>query len=263
MKKSLLRLLALGMALAMCMSIAACGEKAETKKPTSSEEESEVMDDLGGDITFDGTVFKFWTEFYTDYSLDQDANFYQKFRVGTIPLGIANYTQYLTLKIGAPEISGKWEIAEIPGVKQSDGTVNNICSGAGTGVSIMKSSKNKDAAWKFVKWWISAETQYRYSSDVEAIIGETGRVSTANKEAVSRLSWDDESLEVILNQWDKIREIPEVPGSYYVSRSIDQAFWATKNGKKSAKESITDWSVVSDKEIARKISEYAGKNYGG
>ncbi len=25
-------------------------------------------------------AFKFWTEFYTDYSLDQDANFFQKFR---------------------------------------------------------------------------------------------------------------------------------------------------------------------------------------
>lgn len=209
------------------------------------------------------SAFKFWTEFYTEYSLDQDANFYQKFRVGTIPMGIANYTQYLQIKIGAPEISGKWGIAEIPGIKQKDGTINNLCSGAGTGVSVMKSGKNKEAAWQFVKWWISSDTQYRYSADVESIIGETGRISSANKDAVSRLSWDEESLNVILNQWNKVNEIPEVPGSYYVSRSIDQAFWATKNGKKSAKESIMDWSVVSDKEIQRKIKEYAGRSYGG
>ena len=208
-------------------------------------------------------AFKFWTEFYTKYSLDQDANFYQKFRVGTMPLGIASYTQYLTIKLGAPEIQGKWAIAPIPGIVKEDGSVDNACSGSGTGVSIMKSSKNKEAAWKFVKWWVSADTQYRYSAEVEAIIGETGRTSSANPNAVSRLSWDDDALDVILSQWKNVKEIPEVPGSYYVSRSIDQAFWATKNGKKSAKEAIMDWSVTSDKEIERKIKEYANKNYGG
>jgi ABC-type glycerol-3-phosphate transport system substrate-binding protein len=208
-------------------------------------------------------AFKFWTEFYTEYSLEQDANFYQKFRIGTMPLGIASYTQYLTIKLGAPEIQGKWSIAPIPGILKEDGTVDNTCSGSGTGVSIMKSSKNKDAAWKFIKWWVSADTQYRYSAEVEAIIGETGRTSSANPEAVSRLNWEDEALEVILSQWEKVKEIPEVPGSYYVSRSIDQAFWATKNGKKSAKEAIMDWSETSDKEIMRKIKEYANKNYGG
>ena len=208
-------------------------------------------------------AFKFWTEFYTEYSLDQDANFYQKFRVGTMPLGITSYTQYLTIKLGAPEIQGKWGIAPIPGIVKDDGTVDNTCSGSGTGVSIMKSSKDKDAAWKFVKWWVSADTQYRYSAEVEAIIGETGRTSSANPEAVSRLAWEDEALDVILSQWKNVKEIPEVPGSYYVSRSIDQAFWATKNGKKSAKEAIMDWSQTSDKEIERKIKEYANKNYGG
>ena len=208
-------------------------------------------------------AFKFWTEFYTEYSLDQDANFYQKFRVGTMPLGITSYTQYLTIKLGAPEIQGKWGIAPIPGIVKEDGTVDNTCSGSGTGVSIMKSSKNKDEAWKFVKWWVSADTQYRYSAEVEAIIGETGRTASANFEAVSRLSWEDEALDVILAQWKNVKEIPEVPGSYYVSRSIDQAFWATKNGKKSAKEAIMDWSQTSDKEIERKIKEYANKNYGG
>ena len=121
----------------------------------------------------------------------------------------------------------------------------------------MKSSQNKEAAWKFIKWWVSTETQYRYSAELEAVLGYSGRVSSANFNAVSRLSWDEESLQVILNQWDKVEEIAEVPGSYYVSRSIDQAFWATKNGKKSAKEAIIDWSITSDKEIERKIKEYA------
>ena len=36
-------------------------------------------------------TFKFWTDFYTKYKLNPDVNFYQRFRVGTIPLGIMSY----------------------------------------------------------------------------------------------------------------------------------------------------------------------------
>lgn len=204
-------------------------------------------------------AFTFWTDFYTKYRLDQNANFYQKFRAGTIPLGIAAYTEYLTFSVTAPEIGGKWKIAEIPG-EMSDGGFSNVCSGAGTGCSIMKSSENKDAAWEFLKWWVSADTQYRYSAENEAILGESGRVATANVEALSRLSWDDESLSVILSQWEKVTEIPEVPGSYFVSRAIDQAFWEVMNEKSSPKEAITDWAAICDKEISRKIEEYEKKD---
>ena len=56
---------------------------------------------------------------------------------------------------------------------------------------------------------------------------------------------------------EKVKEIPEAPGSYYVSRSIDQAFWAVYNDKSTPKEAITDWARVSDEEIKRKIEEYA------
>lgn len=207
------------------------------------------------------SAFKFWTDFYTKYSLEPDANFTQKFRVGTAPLGIVSYTAYLTWKEAAPEIKGKWSIAEIPGMTTENGEINNICSGSGTGCVIMKSSKEKDAAWEFLKWWVSADTQYMYSAELEAVLGETGRVATSNIEALSRLSWDEEILTVINSQWKKVEELPEVPGSYFVSRSIDQAFWAAKNDEKSPKEAIMDWADICNKEVARKIAEYADKKF--
>ena len=204
-------------------------------------------------------AFSFWTDFYTKYSLNPDENFYQRFRIGTSPLGIAAYTQYLTFKVSAPEIDGKWIISEIPGVE--NGTeINNACTGAGTGCAIMKSSKEKEAAWKFLKWWVSDDIQCRYSSEVEAIIGESGRTATASKGALSRLSWDNASLNVILKQWNKVSEVPEVPGSYFVSRSVDQAFWATKNKKTSSKEAISEWNDICDQEVKRKIAEYADRD---
>ncbi|MBE6778551.1 MAG: extracellular solute-binding protein [Ruminococcaceae bacterium] len=201
-------------------------------------------------------AFTEWTEYYTKYSLDQEANFTQKFRVGTMPIGIVGYTSYLTYKVAAPEITGKWTIAPIPGTVQEDGSINNVTAGSGTSCTIMKSSEDKEAAWKFIKWWVSAETQYRYSAECEAVLGETGRVASANMEGVGRMSWDNEALEVINKQWQNVEEIPEVPGSYYVGRSIDQAFWATKDGKSSSKEAIIDWAEICDAEIERKTQEY-------
>ncbi len=205
-------------------------------------------------------TFKFWTDFYTEYKLNPDVNFYQRFRVGTVPLGIAGYANYLTFAVAAPEIADKWSVHMIPGVQKEDGTIDHTSAGSGTGCAIMNSSKHKDAAWEFIKWWVSADTQYAYSFNCEAILGQSGRTATSNIEALSRLSWDKQGLEVILKQWENVREIEEVPGSYYVSRSIDQAFWAVYNDTATEKEAITDWSKTSDSEIKRKIAEYAYRN---
>lgn len=202
-------------------------------------------------------AFEFWTEFYTKYKLNPDANFYQRFRVGTMPIGIMNYSQYLTFEVAAPEIKGKWSVHTVPGVKKDDGTIDCTVAGSGTGCAIMNSSKQKQAAWEFLKWWLSADTQYAYSFNCEAILGQSGRTATSNVEALSRLSWDKKALKTILSQWENVREIEEVPGSYYVSRSIDQAFWAVYNQTATEKEAITDWARTSNKEIKRKIAEYA------
>ena len=206
-------------------------------------------------------AFDFWTEFYTLYGLDAGVNFAQKFRVGTVPIGIDLYSNYQTLKATSPVIDGKWEIAELPGVLNSDGTINNVSSGSGSGCGIMKSSKEKEAAWTFLKWWVSEETQYQYYSEVEAVLGESGRGATSNINAVKRFYWDSNTLEVILSQWEKVQEIPEVPGSYFVSRSVDQAYWAVVNGEDSAKDALIKWAELSDQEIERKTAEYADKKF--
>ncbi len=59
-------------------------------------------------------AFKFWTEFYTDYSLDQDANFFQNSDVGTIPMELQAIRKYPPFSAGAPEIAGKWSMPKYP-----------------------------------------------------------------------------------------------------------------------------------------------------
>ena len=203
------------------------------------------------------SVFADWTEYYTEYKLLKEANFYNRFRLGTMPLGISTYTLYTQILTAAPEISGKWGIALLPGTKNPDGTVNHSASGAGTGASILKVSEHQDEAWEFIKWWTESETQFLYSENLECVLGPTGRQTTSNIEAFSNMSWSKKDKEILVEQWNNVVEIPEVPGSYYLSRSIDQAYWEVMNGKNTPKEALIKWSDVANAEIKRKIKEYS------
>ena len=199
------------------------------------------------------SVFKYWTDFYRDYQFVKEADFYNRFRVGTMPLGIAQYSVYLTLYDAAPEIKNRWAVACMP---STDGG-NGFVAGSGTGCGIVKKSKHKAAAWEFLKWWTAADTQVRYSGNVESVLGMLGRPQTSNVEALGALAWNAEDKANILKQWESVREIPEIPGSYYLTRSVDQAFWQVINGKASVKDAVVKQSRVADSEIERKIKEYS------
>jgi len=201
-------------------------------------------------------AFTYWTDMYTKYKLPTTASFYNRFRLGTMPLGIDVYTQYTTLKVAAPEIDGRWGIALVPGTEEN-GTVNHTVSGSGTGCAILDSSKHKDEAWEFLKWWTSADTQLRYNNNVESILGSVARTTTATLEAFEGMAWEPEDLEILLKQRENIMEIPEVAGSYYVSRAVDQAFWAVVNGEETPKDSLTEWAEIANNEIERKIKQYS------
>ena len=81
------------------------------------------------------------------------------------------------------------------------------------------------------------------------------KLASANVEGLSKLAWDAKDFEIIKEQWSYVRELPEIPGSYYLTRSIDQAFWMVSNGEATPKDAIVKWSKLADDEIARKIKE--------
>jgi ABC-type glycerol-3-phosphate transport system substrate-binding protein len=202
------------------------------------------------------SVFNTWTDFYTEYKIPKEASFYNRFRVGTMPLGIDTYLLYQTLNSAAPEIKGRWKIAPLPGVINADNTINNSSTGSGTGNVIINGTGKEELAWEFLKWWTSADIQVRYSNNLESILGPVGRIDTANVEALSRLSWTKKDLGILMEQWEKVVEVNEIPGSYYLTRALDQAFWNVTNGQATSKDAILEWSMVADNEIKRKIEEY-------
>ena len=170
-------------------------------------------------------AFKQYVEMYTDYGIPVTTQFFNRFRVGTIPIGVGNINEYFSLLYGAPEILGKWQIALLPGVKRADGSVKRSFGSTVTSSSVILSGDKEEASWEFMKWWTSVETQSRFAQSVEARINVASRVNTANKEAFKSLPWITKDLKVIVASWDHIKEAKGVLGGYYVARHLNNA-WA-------------------------------------
>src|SRR5690606_16800531 len=134
-------------------------------------------------------TFKQWTEFYTDYRLEREFDFANRFRTGEMPIGIADYTVYNQLTVFAPEIRRLWGFAPIPGTVQPDGTINNQVPSGGSAVMMLESAEDKEAAWQFMKWWTSDDTQAKFGREMEGLMGAAARYPTANINALDSLPW--------------------------------------------------------------------------
>jgi ABC-type glycerol-3-phosphate transport system substrate-binding protein len=168
-------------------------------------------------------AFITWCEYYTKYESLLDFNFNTRFRSGEMPLGISGFTSYVVFSFAAPEIRGLWEMAPIPGTMR-DGASDRTLGANGQASMILAGTKDPEACWEFLKWWMEEETQFLFGQSLENIMGVGGRFPTANLAAFDRLNWTRQELELITYQRSYVREIPEVPGGYFVSQSIDNAF---------------------------------------
>ena len=61
-----------------------------------------------------------------------EANFYNRMRTGEIPIGIADYYNYVLLSTAAPELTGWWRMVPLPGVRRPDGTIDRSAGGTST-----------------------------------------------------------------------------------------------------------------------------------
>jgi multiple sugar transport system substrate-binding protein len=71
----------------------------------------------------------------------------------------------LIKEAGGKDIEGKWAVAPMPAKETNTSFVG------GSNWAVFRSSKNRDAAWKFVEWMAKPETQakwYEISSDLPA-----------------------------------------------------------------------------------------------
>ena len=196
-------------------------------------------------------------DLFTIYSLPLTTqNFYNDFRNGISPVGVANFDAYLQLKNAAPEIIGKWKITLTPGVRQEDGTINRTQSADNKTAVIFEKSKRQLEAWDFIKWWLSTDIQSRFASSIQATYGETFLWNTANVEAFKTLALPEEDKEVILAQWEWLYQVPQTPATYMVERGISNAWNACVFNNKSVRAAVTDYTLEINREITRKMIEF-------
>jgi ABC-type glycerol-3-phosphate transport system substrate-binding protein len=185
-----------------------------------------------------------------------EANFFNRMRSGEMPIGIANYTTYVQFSVAAPELTGRWGIAPLPGTLKEDGTINRSAGGAVYGNVIFKQSKHQKESWEFLKWWMSKDVQLRFGQELESLIGVEARWNTANSEAFKDLPWPKEDLETFIEQWKWYRERPVVPGSYFTARHIMNAWNRTVLSGMNPRESIEQAVKDINKELHAKQEEF-------
>ena len=208
-------------------------------------------------------TFKQYTSYYTAYTLDRATSVTNRFRTGESPIIIADYLTYNELIASAPDIKGLWGFTKIPGTVKEDGTIDYTSASGGTADIMMEACEDKDAAWEFMKWWSSAETQLAYGLELEGIMGTAARYPTANAEAFASLPWSVTEYNALVEQMEQLEGIPQVPGGYYTWRNVNNAFYTTVVSKTmQPREALTENIRYINEEINYKRKEFDLPLYG-
>jgi ABC-type glycerol-3-phosphate transport system substrate-binding protein len=202
-------------------------------------------------------AFKRWTELFSKYNLPIEIPaFYQHFRDGDIPIGVGDFSTYLQLQVAAPEITGHWKIAPLPGIKQANGQVARWSPQGVSAAMIMKKSNRKEDAWKFLNWWTSKDVQSQYAKDIESFYGIEFRWNTANIEAMKSLTWPNDDLKALREQARWAKNLPYVPGYYFLSREMEFAWNRTVMDRIPAQDSLEQAQLSLQREMNRRQKDF-------
>lgn len=201
-------------------------------------------------------AFEFYTKLFTNYKLDKQYDFVNRFRSGEMPIGIADYSNFNTLAVFAPEIKGLWKFAMIPGTEKENGTIDRSTQSWGQCSMMLSSTKDKNKAWEFMKWWANSETQTRFGRELESVMGSSARYATANINTFKELTWGSAEAEMLTEQWKYAFGLPEVAGGYYTPRHITNAIRKVIINNEDPRETIYDYTRTINEELDKKREEF-------
>ena len=202
------------------------------------------------------SAFNQYCELYTKHGVAQKIDMLTRFRTGEAPLIINNYVFGSQMAVSAPEISGLWDTALIPGTRKENGEVDHSTLISGTGIMMFNNARSKANTWEYLKWWTRADTQEEYAVSIESALGVSGRWNSANKEALSNSAWSTAELKVIREQLSLAKAFPEVAGGYYTARSINNAIRSVVTSYSEPKETLYEYVTDINKEIKQKRHEF-------
>ena len=197
------------------------------------------------------------TKLFTLYGLElQVPNFFEHFRSGLSPIGISNFTTYVQLNVGAPELKNSWDIALAPGIKNENGVVERWHAGSAQACMIFKNTKNPESSWEFIKWWMSQETQSSFGYQVQALYGKEYMYNSANLRAFGQIPIPSEHKTIALQQWEWMKEIPKTPAGYMLERELSNIWIKIVLQGKNTRAAVDESVIRINKEISRKLEEF-------
>jgi ABC-type glycerol-3-phosphate transport system substrate-binding protein len=166
------------------------------------------------------------------------------------------------LLYAAPEIADDWAIAPVPGFAAADGAVHNQMPTIGSSAIIMEDSQKKEAAWDFIKWWLSDETQSEFARTLQSKYGSSYIWNSANVNAFAELAIPAEDRLVILEQWESAMNLRNTPASYMLERSLSDAWYNVVNKHIPVRRALNEAAVNTQQELTIKLQEfdYVDKN---
>ncbi|MBR2952445.1 MAG: extracellular solute-binding protein [Clostridia bacterium] len=211
-------------------------------------------------------AFKNLVRFYTDYSFPVSFDAANRFRTGEMPLMIADYcTTYNQLIVFASEISGLWEFTSLPGTlrvnEDGEEILDRRSVATVTSVVMLEGTKDKDAAWTFMRWQSGADIQAQYGNEMVALVGPAAKYATANMQALGLLSWSTAESDALVEQFEQLAAVPNYPGSYIIARYINFAYLDAVNEAVDPAEALQSYVTIINKELIRKRKEFDGKTF--
>ena len=201
---------------------------------------------------------KMMTELFTIYGLEtQVANFFNSFRNGSLPIGVSTFDNYVKLNLSAPELTGKWDIALSPG-NEMNGEIKRWQTGSAQSMCLInKNDKKNKAGWELLKWWSSKDVQAEFAKRLSSQFGKGYIWNSANLDAFKEsIIFSDAEKNIILKQWEHMREIPRVPGWYMLERELSNAWNGIVLNSKNTRATIEDAVDLINKELTRKLTEF-------
>ncbi len=219
----------------------------------------ELFADNGMRINLDSEIglkaFETMCNMFTQYSFPYKYEAANRSRPGEMPIVISCYTGlYNQLKVFATEIDGCWTFVPLPGYGSPEN--NQSISAVSAAVMIKKDDSDYKNAWEFMKWYTDAPCQSSYATEMVAILGDSAKHSTANKEALLSMPWTYEEYVEVAKQFNNLASVPNYPGYYIIGRYTNFAFLSAYNDDADPKSELLSYINIINKEITRKREEF-------
>ncbi len=202
-------------------------------------------------------AFEKMCNMFTQNSFPYTYDAANRFRTGEMPIILAAYTGlYNQLKVFATELDGCWTFVPVPGTADENGVVHNESMSSVSSIVMIKGSQHQSEAWDYMRWYTGAEAQESYANEMIAILGDSAKHPTANRNALISMPWTYDEYVEVAKQFDNLAAVKNYPGYYYIGRYTDFAFLAAYNEGADPSTEILSYINTINTEITRKRQEF-------